>query len=274
MTSEALAAYDPPGFFPDFDGIPGQREQWSAAVSLWFDESIAAQSDALEGQPCQYYNQLAANPPAGPVFTQEIVWNAFPGTPRRRCGRTQALLVADYLLQLDQRIDVPAPYFEGGQWADLFYRPQDEYCEWRVDRDAEGRIVRVTFTSEPPEYWQALHGGAIGDGEPTEFEGDPKRLLALYREYVDPAIELDDLRCRTDLWRAGDDEPLYRAGEYNPFNRWNTTHGLMHLSHPTNSLQGEIRLGADDRSANARRAPRCRLGHAGRLRRVRRPEPL
>ena len=242
---EAVTAYDPPGFLPDFRDIPGQLEQWSIAVSGWFDESIAAQTEALEGQPCQYYNQLAPDPPAGPVFRQEIVWNAFPGTLRHRWGREQALLVADQLLPLNQRMDSAAPLWQGGQWADLYYRPQDEYCEWRVERDAEGRIVRVTFTSEPPEYWQALHGDEIGDEEPTKFPGDRDRLLALYREHVDPGVELEDLRCRADLRRSGEDAPAFNAGAYNPYNRWNTTHGIMHLCHPSNTLQAEIRLGAD-----------------------------
>jgi hypothetical protein len=244
--AQPITAYDPPGFLPDFDGVAHQREQWSAAVSRWFDESINAQSAVLDGQPCQYYNQLAPDPPRGPAFKQEIVWNAFPGTLRRRWGRTQALLVGDHLLPLDQRMDEPAAYHETGQWADLFYRPQDEYCEWRVERDPKGRIVRVTFTSEPPEYWQALHGDTLetDGGELLRFTGDPNRVLDLYREYVDPSVILEDLVCPVDLLGAGG-QPLYRAGDYNPYNRWNTTHGIMHLTHPSNTLQAEIRLGAD-----------------------------
>jgi hypothetical protein len=34
-------------------------------------------------------------------------------------------------------------------------------------------------------------------------------------------------------------------GTYNPWNRWNTIDGIMHLSHPANSLVAEIQLGAD-----------------------------
>jgi hypothetical protein len=33
-----------------------------------------------------------------------------------------------------------------------------------------------------------------------------------------------------------------RQGTYNPFNRWNTTDGMMHLTHPANTLRGEFRV--------------------------------
>ena len=35
-----------------------------------------------------------------------------------------------------------------------------------------------------------------------------------------------------------------RKGTYNPYNRWNTTDGIMHLTHPANTLSAEIKLGA------------------------------
>jgi hypothetical protein len=235
----------------DFDGIPGQLEMWSTRVSAWFDEAIERQAKRLAGQPCQYYNQLTVEQPVGAVFVQPVVWNGFPGTLRRRYGRAQALLVADEPLPLNQMMDVPGEWLVGGQWAGLRYRPQDEYCEWRVKRDAEGRILSVTFTSEPPEYWQALHGDELGSVDPKtgeliksmKFPGDPTRLVELYREFVDAAIELEDLVCPVDL--VDDGKVVYRKGEYNPYNRWNTTHGIMHLTHPANSLSAEIILGGD-----------------------------
>ena len=42
----------------------------------------------------------------------------------------------------------------------LSHRPfvplQDEYCEWSVARNDEGKIAKITLTSEGPEYWQFL----------------------------------------------------------------------------------------------------------------------
>jgi hypothetical protein len=245
-----ITAYDPPGFMTDFDRIPGQRAQWSRAVSGWFDECVAAKKYDLGGQPCQYYNQLTTHP-SGPAIEQEIVWNAFPGTLRNRWGRAHALAIADHPLPLTQAMDGPGGYFYGGQWQNLYYRPQDEYCEWRVTRDPDGGIRRVTFTSEPPEYWQALHGDTLQDlnGDPAyPVIGDHELLLELYREFVSPEVRYEDLVCAVDLIDYSDpDNPLvvYPKGAYNPYNRWNTTDGIMHLTQPSNSLSAEILLGAD-----------------------------
>jgi hypothetical protein len=52
--AERPALYDPPGYMSDYDGIPGQLEQWSRAVSRWFDDAIEAQQPWLHGQRCQY----------------------------------------------------------------------------------------------------------------------------------------------------------------------------------------------------------------------------
>ena len=35
-----LERFDPPANLDDFNGIPGQLEQWSQAVSGWFDAFI------------------------------------------------------------------------------------------------------------------------------------------------------------------------------------------------------------------------------------------
>jgi hypothetical protein len=245
-----LTAYDPPAYMTDFNMIPGQLACWSRAVSGWFDESIALQNAVLRGQPCQYYNQLTT-PTVGPVLAQEIVWNAFSGTLRKRWGRTRALAMSEQLVPLTERIDGPGFYHVGGQWADLHYRPQDEYCEWRLTRDPDGGIRRVTFTSEPPEYWQAMHGDTLPnlDGRPTyPTVGDPDLLVELYREYVSPEVVYEDLICAEDLVDYSAADPprvVYAKGTYNPYNRWNTRDGIMHLSQPNNTLHEEIRLGAD-----------------------------
>ena len=92
------------------------------------------------------------------------------------------------------------------------YRPQDEYCEWRTERDPKtGKILRITFTSEPPEYWQALHGDTLQNIAGTTFKynfpGDPKKLLDLYREYVSPDVKYEDLICAEDFVDYSSDPP-------------------------------------------------------------------
>jgi hypothetical protein len=246
-----LKRYDPPGNLQDFAAIPGQLDQWSAAVSGWVDGNIALVAAVLKkGDESQFYNETTLDLP-GPPIDQTIGWNALPGTLRNRWGREMALDLAEQMLPLTQRMDGPGSYFVGPLWERHFYRPQDEYCEWHVTRDAQGRITRVTFTSEPPEYWQALHGDTLPDvtNKPAyAFAGDRKLLVELYREFVSPDVQLAELLCQEDFVDYTDPrnpQKVYLKGAYNPYNRWNTTGGIMHLTHPANSLSAEVNLGVE-----------------------------
>lgn len=87
---------------------------------------------------------------------------------------------------------------------------QIEYLEWHVER-TDGKISRVTFTTETPEYWKLLAAQ------------HPDVVLALYQRHVSPAVT------RTDLFPRG------RA--YDPKNPWNTTRGIMHFIMPINSMR-------------------------------------
>lgn len=250
MPEPPPSLYSPPAFMTDFDSIPGQLQAWSDAVSGWFDETIAIEQQSVgDGNEVQYYNQVTS-PQPGEKIIAEIIWNAFPKTLRMIYG-DDAYAVAERLYPLSMKV-IPgaAGFFGGPQWEDLLYRPLDEYCEFRVERDRDGKIVRVTFTSEPPEYWQALHGDTLADysGNPKyRMPGDPKKLLALYRELVDPRVQLEDLLCTQDLVDYSQTPPqvVYAKGAYNPYNKWNSTDGIAHLGQPNNTLGAEIRLGGD-----------------------------
>lgn len=86
---------------------------------------------------------------------------------------------------------------------------QPEYLEWHVTRSA-GTITKVTFVTETPEYWSTL------------AQAEPDRVLALYRELVDPDVSRGD---------------LFPAGGYDPLNRWNTTDGIVHYVMRINSMR-------------------------------------
>ncbi len=86
---------------------------------------------------------------------------------------------------------------------------QIEYLEWHVEREGD-RIVRVTFSTETPEYWTLL------------ARHDPDRLLALYRRLVGPQVQ------RADLFPDG--------RTYDPLNRWTATDGIVHYVMPINSM--------------------------------------
>jgi hypothetical protein len=241
--------FDPPAFLSDYDGIVGQREAWHAFISRCFELSIgseAGQVKRTDNTPgtVQFYSS-AAYDPGGPVIEQAIVWNAFPKELLRRYGRQRALLEADKLWPLRRYSEDPRPGSPGFEAA--VYRPLDEYCEWHVVRDPDtNKIVRVTFTSEPPEYWEGMFGTLAdpGDGTPFPIPGDRDKVLSLYRELVSPAVQMDDLICRETI--QGPDGSVYaQKGQYNPYNEWNTTRGIVHLCAPPNSISAEVQLGAD-----------------------------
>ena len=104
--------------------------------------------------------------------------------------------------------------------ADASRDEQDEYCEWRTERDDTGRLVSVEFSSEVPEYWDHI------------AENDPELLLALYREHVSPDVE------KVDLF---DDQGTYMRN-----NQWNnsTSAGIAHLCQQSNTLLAAIALAA------------------------------
>ena len=256
-----LNRFDPPAYLSDFDAMPGMRQAWHDFVALTFDTSIAAQQPLVlragDRKPgtIQFYNP-ARYDPGGPIVEQAGTWNAFPKELLRRFGRPRALLEADRLWPLSGYrgiFDSDLPEVLSGKppgvARNVYYRPLVEYCEWHVDRDPlSGAIRRVTFTSEPPEYWQALFGGtlhALGDlaSPAIKFPGDPQRVLALYHELVGPQVQLDDLRVRERF--IGAEGEIYEMGDYNPYNIWNTQRGIVHLNAPPNSLGAEIKLGAD-----------------------------
>jgi hypothetical protein len=90
-----------------------------------------------------------------------------------------------------------------------------------VTRNGAGKITRITFTTEVPEYWEHL------------FKTAPERLLELYHELVDPRVKFADLRDKD--------------GSYLRENRWNTRKAtrLAHLLQQNNTLGAAIDLVAN-----------------------------
>ncbi len=237
-----LPRFDTPAYLPDFTDIPGQPEQWHAAMSTWFDAAVQSELPRLAGGRVQFYNPATCDP-GEQLLEQAITWNAFPKELLRRFGRERALQEADTPWPLSRY----SPAYTGPVLEQMQYRPQTEYCEWHVIRDPDTRSIRrVTFTSEPPEYWQALFGSPIdtGNGQVSSFTGNQDRVLQFYREWISPQVQMEDLIADQDIFLA-DGSALVRKGQYNCYNRWNTRLGAMHLCAPPNSLIAEIFLGAD-----------------------------
>lgn len=241
-----LPRFDTPGFLPDFNDIPGQLEAWNQAMIGWFDQVAAIEQSKLskENPPgrVQFYNPTRFDP--GPTVEQSIPWNGFPKELLLRYDRRRALAEADTLWSLSRY----SAYFDTPTARELVYRPQNEYCEWHVLRDPNTQAIRqVTFTSEPPEYWSALAGSPVqGPDQKTwaKFPGNRDLLLKRYREFVGPEVQMEDLFAKDDVYCA-DGSKLMSKDDYNIYNKWNTTHGAVHLCAPPNSLVAEIQLAGD-----------------------------
>lgn len=135
------------------------------------------------------------------VGEHALVWMAFPRRVLmpRRDDRTAAFIAADRT--------------PGGDVGNRMV--QDEYCEWRVARNAAGKITKVTFTTEAPEYWEHL------------WAVDRARVVALYQSLVSPAVVEAD---------------LHLGGVYQRRNRWNNADGITHLMQTINTLNAALGL--------------------------------
>lgn len=107
---------------------------------------------------------------------------------------------------------------------------QEEYCEWRVTRRADGKITKVVFATETPEYWEHL------------WVADRARVVALYRALVSPAVVEADLLITTPpaAWT-----PVITDGTgqfYDRHNRWNTADGIVHFIQVINTLDAALGL--------------------------------
>ena len=192
-----LTQFDAPGFLTDLDAAG--LSAWSDFISEQFDDARERQNPSFinYGPRHQFFNPLKT-PPAADAVEKDITWTAFP-----RIVKIQSIS-------------------DNQRWrtADSSRDTQDEYCEWSVTRDsATGKITRVTFTSEGPEYWTFL------------ASVNPVKVLDLYRTHVSPSVKSAD---------------LFRNGQYVARNRWNssTTFGAMHLIQQNNTLGAEIELAA------------------------------
>jgi hypothetical protein len=140
---------------------------------------------------------------------RSLVWMAFPREVivAHRDDRRAAFVAAD---------------------ADLAARgPQNEYCEWFVRRNAAGKITRVTFVTESPEYWEQL------------WAVDSAAVANLYTALLGTLVTEADLRVGGP------------GSAYNRRNAFNTTGGIVHLVQTINTLsaalglaQGSIHTGA------------------------------
>ena len=226
--------FSPPGNVNDLPAAGKQK--WSDIVQQYFD---------LVKSRTAFFSPLILT--AAQVLTPKLIpWNAFPKKyltipspdPTKRFKTTEQLVTQDL-----HGSDYSGSYstngtaggFEANGIKTFRFRDQDEYLEWKTFRNADGSLKKIVFTCDHPEYWKF-----IGDY-------DIDLLVSLYQNIVDPAVQKQDLLFQTQVYELDGltGKIIDRKGKYNPFNKWNTTDGIMHLSHPANYLSAEIQLAAD-----------------------------
>lgn len=189
-----------------------------------------------------FYDQLAdeSNIPDSPPA--KIPWNAFPLRLEKWFNPGTSVQLRNHMFTVAEQLLADTQYIKAGgnkyQPVTVPFRIQDEYCEWHVVKgETPGSISKIFFTCEPPEYWNFL------------AENDKDLMLALYRELLhNPQIQESDIFWQQDVYQKTDDDKMQlaaRKGDYNPNNKWNTTDGAIHLTHPANSLYAEMFLASD-----------------------------
>jgi hypothetical protein len=223
-----LPQFDPPANQNDFNCQEQAQEKafrtrWSDNINRFTEQTLQNDPWSSSNQPAltQYYNPLNTDIPAG-TKGAAIPWTAFPNRiliSYPSVGQNNQWKYAD-------EGPPDANYPPGGPrgW-------QDEYCEWSVTRNTDGKITKVMFTCENREYWYTL------------WETDPNVVLRLYQQLVSPEVKIEDLYLLDNNGNPIID-PATGQPAYDDLNRWNnsTTNGAVHLISNPNALSAEIFL--------------------------------
>jgi hypothetical protein len=243
-----------PGGQLDFPRDPAKQtalnELWNTNLSGFVAQGITGNpwSATYSSNQTWYYDPTTADTRTA-VYAQ-ITWSPLPG--RITYYFPQLQNTPDLFALADTGTDTQGKSFapittspcDPGTETQAYgpYGPrgwQDEYCEWSIERNAAGKIVRVDFTCENPEYINSV------------WMVDPARVLEIYQTTLDkPQIALADLYLRDTSGRVVTDPSTNRPA-YNPLNKWNNGTvstpdggGAMHLTSTPNTIQTEINLGS------------------------------
>ncbi len=234
----------PPAFQDDFQQNPAQREQ---LIQLWNVNLNGFTNQGLTGDPwnathmadiTNYFNPSVTSSKEAAIA--DIIWGAWPGRIERYYSDlpiNDQLAISDTGLKADGSIPPLITNDPCNPTGKIKYGPygprgfQDEYSEWSVQRNAAGKITRVDFTCENPEYWNTL------------WLINPDTVLRIYQRTLDYAkITMDDLVLHDANGKVIID-PSTNRPVYNPLNKWNSgSGGAMHLTSTPNTLQTEIGL--------------------------------
>lgn len=218
--------------------------EWDVNLTGFTDQGIAGNSwnATNDTEITNYFNPANVGIPSGSANVA-IQWNAMPGRidyyyPNMASNDKFALADTGLLANGSLPPLISADACNSGSTDKIKYGPygprgfQDEYCEWSVTRNSQGKITRIDFTCENPEYWN------------TVWNVSPDKVLELYQNTLGkPFIAMEDLYMK-DSNGNGVIDPSTGNYLYNPLNKYNNgSGGAMHLTSTPNTIQTEIGLG-------------------------------
>ena len=216
--------FEPTGAQTDFG--PQLRKAWHRRIQKEFKKNLdlatgkialgLSISDADAAKHVRFFSP-ASHAPSVTLSEANVLWRALP----TRFGSPSSAI---YKL-----LDDPDFQFDGTVQKSRLLRVQDEYCEWQVFRNGAKKIVRVVFSSEPPEYYDFLYEPGVS-GLQTFAR---KLLVSLYQE-----------RCGTKAITLADLETTVGGTTvYDRGNKWNNQH-CVHLQQTANTLGAQINIAA------------------------------
>jgi hypothetical protein len=216
----------------------GDFQHAARSMAAEWNDFVRSQLERLLEAPSLAGHSFFVPDGGEPASSHELVWQAFPGaidawfrhdpdlgdrTPRAAADEAADALVP-MVVGFRRETDRFSPVV-------VYYRQQDEYCEWRAELDDDQRVRRVTFTAESPEYWTFLESM------------DPSLRLsaAVYTKILDEAVMPGELSWPYDVLVPSVAEPTgwavrFPAYTYNPWNDRNVGQGIVHCTHPDNTL--------------------------------------
>jgi hypothetical protein len=195
------------------------------------------------GPMLAYVNPLTGAIPPNAVTGPVNSWRGFPRAvergapwtefPRDNDDPTGRYRAVEHLGDEDHR---PGKFVD--QDGNVLILPvrdrQDEYLEWAVRQNSDGKITKITFVAEGYDYFYEL------------FNKDEGRVVDIYKEFTGLTnLSADDLRAPKGIYRRNGkrrDSTITEPGKFNPRNKYNISPGIVHLSHRANSLGAEVNL--------------------------------
>jgi len=237
---------DPQSWHDEMVGLSKYNIKVLVALALNKSEDDITQADIEAMSPqLSYVNPVDFNPPETADVVNIAPWGGFPRAVDKKApwpfpndpgdinGSYRAV---EHQGQEDIGDDILKD--DNGKLLNLPVRDrQDEYLEWVVRRNPEGKIIKAIFVAEGYDYYSSL------------FKYDEQAVVDLYRKFTGvTSIVANDLRAVNGIGRytssGAKRETIAESGAFNPRNKFNLEPGIVHLSHNANALGAEVNLAA------------------------------